>query len=334
MSTPQSAEPEHQATLGNAQVMRNGEPWASVVHGVRVRGHQPLFPSFVAQRAWSQDWQVQYRDSVELAEHAAPPHAELIARQVWQGTTEYAFFRDGHCVQFVFPDFCRGLANYDTGVLELASKTATDAGLVLPNTVLSALLGPDSDVVLHASAVVQNDLALGICGTSGSGKSSLAATLSFAGWQVVSDDALRVVQHRDRVQCLPGLPELRLRQPHAWPLTGRQIRQLPDERTGYLPSFTHEPQALRALLFPVLASATHEPTLERVRGERCVQYLLCASRIAWVGTAGVSAFKRLAELGRQLPVYELHLPENYLHTPAAIDHLSRLLSTGLETSGV
>lgn len=329
MSTPQSADLAHTPDPGSGDL-----PWHSVVHGVRVVGHEPLFPSFVARRGWSQEWRVVYRESVELAQPHLPHPAEPIARQVWEGATEYVFFRDGHHVHFAFPDFCRGQANYDTGVLDLWSKAPTDAGLVLPNTVLSALLGPDSDVVLHASAVVFDNFAVGICGTSGSGKSSLAATLSFAGWQVVSDDALRVVQDGEQMVCLPGLPELRLRQTHAWPLSGRQVRLLSDERTGYLPpAFTHEPHALRALLFPVLAGSTRVPSLERIRGERCLQRLLCASRIAWVGAAGVSAFKRLAQLGRQLPVYELHLPEAYLHEPAAVDHLSQLLSTGLKASG-
>lgn len=312
-------------------MLPSADPWHSVVHGVRVSGARPLFPSFVAARSWSHDWRVEYRDAEQSGAVESPPHTEVIAHQVWQGATEYLFFRDGNRVHFSFPDFCRGFADFDTGVLDLQSKTATDAGLVLPNTVLSALLGPDPDVVLHASAVVDDALAVGICGTSGSGKSSLAASLSFAGWSVISDDALRIEQRAAEVVCLPGLPELRLRPTHAWPLAGRQVRTLPDERTGYLPpSFTHEPHALRALLFPVQGASVRAPTLERLRGERCVQRLLCASRIAWVGVAGVRSFKRLADLGRQLPVYELHLPEGYLQTGAASAHLSELLSASLK----
>jgi len=69
-----------------------------------------------------------------------------------------------------------------------------------------------TQVVLHASAVLLSPTsAVGFIGTSGSGKSTIAASFGRHGFAVLADDCLPLVTHRGQSLCRPGLPGLRLR---------------------------------------------------------------------------------------------------------------------------
>lgn len=298
----------------------------SVVHGVRVKGTTPLLPRFAQTRIWTHEFETTMEASDALSEAEHPLLGELVAHQRYDGATEYAFSRNGNYLRFVFPDFCAGSANLEQGTLSLRAKSALDASLVLPNTIVSAILGPERDVVLHASAVAKNGRTLAICGTSGAGKSSLATALSLADYSVVSDDALRIQIGPDAVTCFPGVPELRLRQRRNWQLPNARLRTLVDERWGYLPvHYEDSITALSALVFPIVSPDTSTPAVERLRGERGLEHLLRASRIAWSGRAGAHSFRLLARLHRVIPLYGLHLPDTYLDSATHPSELSALL---------
>lgn len=83
---------------------------------------------------------------------------------------------------------------------------------VLFRGVLPRILHLRGTTCLHASAVAIAGGVVAFCGPSGAGKSTLAAALVSRGRSLVSDDVLplRLVSSLNRVEVLPGLPELRL----------------------------------------------------------------------------------------------------------------------------
>lgn len=299
---------------------------SNVVHGIRVDGTNGLLAHVLRPRTWTMAFTTTVELLGQITDAEQSLNGELVALQRWHQTVEYAFARDGHHLRFVFPDFCAGAADLDKGTLSLRAKSIADASLVFPNTILSAILGPEPDVVLHASAVSRDAHTVGICGPSGAGKSSLATVLTLAGHTVVSDDALRIrVKTGDDPTCFPGVPELRLRQTRDWQLPPTRLRLLPDERVGYFPElYESDETALRALVFPIVSPNYQKPALDRLRGERAMEQLLSASRIAWTGNAGARFFRLLARLHQVVPVYALHLPERFLDSATHPEQLSAL----------
>lgn len=78
--------------------------------------------------------------------------------------------------------------------------------------ILAAYLELQGVPMLHASAVVIDDHAIGFLSSNKGGKSSLAALLMQIGYPLLSDDILPVVQQSDAFLGRPGYPQMRL-----WP---------------------------------------------------------------------------------------------------------------------
>src|SRR5690606_1249551 len=102
---------------------------------------------------------------------------EPIARLSLNESVSYVFFQHGQTIRFFFPGLCSG--QFDSPRRHLQLETDAPhfeiACLLVPNTLISAVLGFAGQVVLHASGVQINGRTLAICGPSRSGKSSLAA---------------------------------------------------------------------------------------------------------------------------------------------------------------
>lgn len=287
--------------------------WSTVVHGVRLRGETELCPSFEPLRSWTHELHVRFEQLPYDKQGETMEGAALIARRAFEGETEYSFSIDGSTLRFSFPGFCWGAIDRGTRCAMVHAANPDDAALVFPNTVLSVVLGAGPDVVLHASAIALDGVALAICGPSGSGKSTIAAALTLAGARLVTDDALRIEMGGHGLpRCYPGVPELRLRQTRRWCLNASHTRLLPDERVGYRPTDpVNELTELGVLLFPSVSAEHVTPKLTRLRGERGVRQLLGASRIAWAGASQVEAFRNLVQLGHRVAAYQLDLPPNY-----------------------
>lgn len=304
---------------------------ANVVHGIRVRAPRAVLWLEHSARSWTHEFELRF-EPAEAGEMLGQLPGESLAHQRWGETTEYSFTQDKHTIRFAFPEFCSGTVDLANGLITMRAQSAADAGLVFPNTVLSAVLGPAPDVVLHASAVSNAGQTIALCGTSGAGKSSLATALSLAGYSIVSDDALRLrIDARGAVTCYPGMPELRLRQTRSWLLPKERLRPLADDRVGYLPLAREDTETrLRALVFPIVSPTTSAPSMQRLRGEGGLRQLLCASRIAWTGSSNARAFKQLALLHRSAPLYVLNLPSTFLDSTHHPDELGVMLERELE----
>jgi hypothetical protein len=335
-----------------ATMSASNPEWESVVHGVRVYGETRLVPDYPAKRRWTHAFHVAFHpfdqqglDQQGLAQEGlerhelerrallvAPPGAELIAHQQWEGQTEYAFYRRGTTLSFTFPGFCEGEVDLASSRIVVRAATVGDASLVFPNTVLSVVLGVRPDVVLHASAVAIEGRTVAFCGTSMSGKSTLATSLSLAGAAVVTDDALRVTLDADAPpRCFPGVAVLRLRQLRQWHLPDQALRPLSDDRTGYTPErrVDHETE-VGALVFPAVSDSVQTPYLEPLSGQRYLRRLLTTTRIAWTPRYGAATLTQLTSLVRTLPGYELHLPVNYFSDGSRHERLYTLLHQALQ----
>lgn len=68
-------------------------------------------------------------------------------------------------------------------------------GVVLREISAVAVRSISGHLTLHAAAMARNDIALVIAGPSHAGKTTLAAALTLAGWQYLSDDVAPLVRH-------------------------------------------------------------------------------------------------------------------------------------------
>jgi hypothetical protein len=94
--------------------------------------------------------------------------------------------------QFLFriPDIARFLLNdgREIVVAPESDEGAADIPIFILGTVFGILLHQREQIVLHASAVRVNGKAVLFCGSSGTGKSTLAAALAQRGYPLVTDD--------------------------------------------------------------------------------------------------------------------------------------------------
>src|SRR5205807_10064457 len=106
---------------------------------------------------------------------------------------------------------------------------------LLLDQVLPLLLSQQGKLVLHASAVAGPGGALAFTGPSGHGKSTLAASFSTNGYELLTDDCLMVEDRNGSIFGTPLYPSLRLypevirtlfpKQPASTPVTHYSSKQ-------------------------------------------------------------------------------------------------------------
>ncbi len=95
-------------------------------------------------------------------------------------------------------------------VKRLNNSTDEEIRLFLLGSAFGAMIHQRDLLPIHGSAVVKNGKAIVIAGTSGAGKSSLAATLIKRGYQLLADDISVVRIENEKVMVYPGIPHLKL----------------------------------------------------------------------------------------------------------------------------
>lgn len=186
--------------------------------------------------------------------------------------------------------------------------------LLLAGNVLAHLLSAAGELMLHASAVAVGGKALATIGTSGGGKSTLAAWLHRAGAEVVSDDALRVDIDGGAAYCHAGTRTLRLRRsstPLAESGSSSAARQTVD---GRLALRAPQPSASRfrlaAVLVPMQSREAEVPEIERLTKRDALLELLRYPRVIGWQDAEVLrvAFVRAGRLAELVPVFKATVP--------------------------
>jgi len=178
--------------------------------------------------------------------------------------------------------------------------------VLISGAVLAVHLMLHHALVLHASAVNIGGSAVAFVGSSGMGKSTLAAALGTLGCALVSDDLLRV----DGNVVHPGATENRLRQ-NARDLAQGDTYETADGRLALRPrTLVGAPLPLAACVVPRF---NHEFTKVDLRRLGTAEALLRLSRyprvLGWRDEASMAAtFQGLGDLVEQVPVFEAKIP--------------------------
>ena len=210
---------------------------------------------------------------------------------------------------------------------------AEDLHPFLTGPVLSVLLHQRGLFVLHASAVVIKDFAVGFLGAKGDGKSTLAAHLQVRGHKLIADDIVPVDLANEKPVVVAGFPRIKLyrdsieavgREPANFPVIHRFV----DKR-----SFQHsrelsmEPIRLHSLYVLSedqevgLEKLAHLPAfIEMARHtyiNRYLKALNCESQ----------HFQQCEKLVQKVPVWKLNRPRDFslMNDVCGLleDHISR-----------
>lgn len=185
-------------------------------------------------------------------------------------------------------------------------------------------------LLLHASVVQRDGEAIGFCGPSHAGKSSLAAALVAQGFSLISDDLCRVDFAADgMVLAYPSAPRLKL-----WEdaLENFQKNSTELERDHFRLNKFHVPLREPIPSAPVPLRALYvlgwgELSIARVRGARALQQLVRAAtyRSYLLEPMSIVAehWTRMAELARRVPIFILTRPKTWQAMPDTLGILTR-----------
>ena len=221
---------------------------------------------------------------------------------------------EGHVVQFP------GLAQFVVTPGEIICHPRTGVPLttvrhLLLDQLLPALLGSQTRLVLHASAVDIGARAVGFLGAAGAGKSTLAAALVRGGASLLTDDALVIDCGAEIPRAVPLYPGLRLwpdsrRLVGAWRVRRTQVAHYSRKErwAGAAVPFSNRPLPLDALYVVVRRGKRGgiHPMSARQSMMALVRYsmMLDATSRAAVG----HGFELASRLVAQIPVRRLVLP--------------------------
>lgn len=125
-------------------------------------------------------------------------HADLSSSRtchIWQDSGMFSRVVDGR-YQLVFPDLLT--VNCDPSGLSMTYCAAQNIEQVtlrhlLLDQALPRFFSLKGDLILHASAVSKGDATIAFVGASGLGKSTLAGAYFQQGWEILSDDCIKVM---------------------------------------------------------------------------------------------------------------------------------------------
>lgn len=196
---------------------------------------------------------------------------------------------------------------------------------LLLDQVIPLLLSLRADLVLHGSAVLLPAGAIAFLGSSGHGKSTLAATFSTQNYPLLTDDFLVVKEKDERFMATPSYPGLRLWDdvpteifgsvPELRPVAHYTVKKRFGPDNGRLP-FASSPAPLAAAF--VLASPEEDQNQTQVRLTRLSlresfmelvkhAYLLRASDRGRLE----AGFEFVGRVVARLPVHRLSYPRDF-----------------------
>ena len=181
-------------------------------------------------------------------------------------------------------------------------------------------------LVLHAATMAKDGRAVVVCGTSGTGKSSVLVRMVDAGWQALTEDVCAVDLRGDAAVAWPGPPWVRKAHGEPGPAGAALRFDTPDKAAWDLaPSHAAGPVAVSRLV--ILDPAGGDaPRWEQLSPAQAVRDL--AQHAAWLRDpteAPRHLFGLALALTKRVPVAHLRFPRN----PAWLDDVPELLASRL-----
>lgn len=186
------------------------------------------------------------------------------------------------------------------------------------NQVMPMIRGQEGGLIIHASAVTIADGIVGFMGSTGRGKSTLAAAFARRGFPFLSDDGLTLTVEDCRYIAHPNRPTFRLWQDSQWAvLAGREFPpEYDDEKTrvvaGESLPFQARPLPLRAL-YLLGTGDSAAPRIEPLSQRQAVAELMNHSFLLDVEDRLrlKRHFDTLAQVGEAVPCFSLDYPRIY-----------------------
>ncbi len=214
-------------------------------------------------------------------------------------------------------------------LLDPASEDLVE--ILLLGTVFSYWLERRGIAVLHASAAVIGDRAVGFLSGHRGGKTSLAAALMRAGYPLLTDDVLPVEQQHDTFVGRPGYPQMRMWSDEASHFLGHDDElgivhpSYPKRRipvgAGGLGSFCGRSRPLACLYLPrrcrsegsrqveIMPVSLREAVIELVR----FSFIPTLVAAAGLQPGRLDLFSRLVQ---EVPIRRILYPSGFDHLPA------------------
>jgi hypothetical protein len=255
-------------------------------------------------------------------------------------------FPDGHCNQdellFNVPDAARYLVRSGAEIL-VDPAPGSDQGDVLAyllGTAFGVLCHQRGMPPLHASAIDVVDGCVAFVGGSGAGKSTIVAALAARGHQVVSDDLCVLERAEKGIDVWPSLHRLRLWEDALLAL-GCDQPGIEREFRGYNKFLvpleagqgSHNSRRLRRVYQLVTAAQGDRATITRLHGADVVEVLMqniYRAPLAEHMGHKATLFVMCAAVAREVPVYRLSRPLNFLYLREVMEVLESHLHEVVE----
>lgn len=283
------------------------------LYGLRIHSELALPVPIAASDLPPYDLQVCWGERKTISDTV--PAGEILAHLVLDNGRGYTLVDTGSGYTYCFHHTGEFWIDYDlrTVRVHLAPDLHPDiAGLLMVGNVMACVLTLAGESVLHASAVEIDGSALAFLGSSGMGKSSLAALLCANGARFVTDDLLRLEPNGKGGRCFPGTGQLRLRKDAAaranFPAT--LLEATPDDRIAVNLDADQSMPLLGAIVIPHPSRSCDALKLERIPRDKSLLYLMAYPRVH------ESAQKKqrqrrldfLGQIATSVPIFEAQIP--------------------------
>jgi hypothetical protein len=273
--------------------------------------------------------------TITLTYRPAAAQAPLSSTQYdcWRtldGEIAAEFYRSGQGFLVRFPDHADFLIDPGAGSAACTAVPDVDPdyiGDLYFNQIVPLMLSHSGTLVIHASGVAIDGRGIGFIGSTGQGKSTLAAAFAQAGHPFLTDDGLILEQQANGWLVHPRRPVLRLRADSKAMLEGAPCQALGDAdwskehvAAGVAVPFGAEPVPLDSLFVLGSQRDCAGPSIRRITPANALSALIAHSFILDVEDRPRVGdhFLRLAELAVQVECFALDYPRRYECLPQAI----------------
>jgi hypothetical protein len=305
----------HALRLAGGVTAKNPCLPASEVYGVTVAAPFRLLGGRAAEDRQT-DIVLQVEEARSVG-HGLPSGA-LLLDAITNGARIYAAGRDEAGCHLRIPGFADFDLDVDSGDLSCWLDPSANAALLnvfMTGMVPAFWMYLHDEVVLHASTVTARGMTVAIVGSSGMGKSTLAALLCGEGARLVGDDILRLSFGTGNVIWRGRSPELRLR-PQAVPIADKYLplcarRTTADGRLAVTPPAAKPDSGTLDMVIVPLPSRDGAPlSVRRAPALEALSLLASFPRLAGWRDAAVlrRQFDGMATLVNSVPVFAARVP--------------------------